>query len=47
MLDAGQLERRLEREVDVVAEEEVARLRLAVEAGEAVAAGFAASSSSR
>ena len=30
-LDVGDLERRLEREVDVVAQEEIARLRLVVE----------------
>ena len=37
-LDRGDLARRLEREVDVVAEEEIAGLRLVVEEGEAVAA---------
>ena len=39
MLEPRELERGLEREVDVVAQEDVARLRLGLEGREAVAAG--------
>ena len=39
-LDLGHLERGVEREVDVVAEEEVAALRAVAEGREAVAAGL-------